>query len=156
MSLEAEAGERYDQTCGLYESIEERRDTTDGRWRLRSADTRSRLGKERLLLAKAQQKDEKAALSAVTSKSEVWLGHGPAGTSAFATAKRPEGTAATKNVHQITSVTGTMQLTNPGVGGREKEVGAQGVHLTPPGLFLHTSIPCIWSILSADPLEPHG
>jgi hypothetical protein len=31
----------------------------------------------------------------------------------------------------------------------EKEIGVQGAHLNPMGLFLRTSIPFIWHILSA-------
>jgi hypothetical protein len=37
----------------------------------------------------------------------------------------------------------------PGAGavvGREKQLRGSGVHLNPLGLFLYTSIPCIWSI----------
>ena len=34
---------------------------------------------------------------------------------------------------------------------QRRAYGVQGVHLNPLGLFLCTSIPCIWSILSACP-----
>jgi hypothetical protein len=39
---------------------------------------------------------------------------------------------------------------------REKEIGVQGTHFNPLGLFLRTFIPFLWRILSAFPypLEP--
>ena len=42
-----------------------------------------------------------------------------------------------------------LGLVNTNVTGREKEIRGSGGSLEPPGLFLRTSIPFIWHILSA-------